>query len=126
MQPLLIPQISIEATDSAGQTIDATLSSTQASFVAGVFSNSSALTSDPKTILGNPAEEIAAKQAGAPTPFVVPGLSLGVKPIGLVVTSIWTALFFTAIGVGTIGRIQFRDQYRKQIRAQSSESVQRI
>jgi len=126
MEPLLIPQISILATDSAGQPLNATLSSTQASFVAGVFSNSSSLTTDPKTILGNPAAEIVAEQEGAPTPYVVPGLALGVKPIGLIVTSIWTILFFTAVGLGTLGRIQYRDQYRKQIRAQGSESVRRI
>ena len=125
MEPLLIPQIFILANNSAGQTLNATLSSTQASFVAGVFSNSSSLTTDPKTILGNPAAEIVAEQEGAPTPYVVPGLALGVKPIGLIVTSIWTIIFFAAVGLGTLGRIQYRDQYRKQMKAQSSETVRR-
>lgn len=126
MQPLLIPQISIEATNPTGTTLNTSLSATQASFVAGVFAMASAVSTDPKSILGMPSEQLAAEQAGSPTPFVVPGLALGVEPIGLVVTCIWTIFFFGAVGVGTVGRIRFRDQYRKQIREQKSETVRRF
>lgn len=126
MQPLLIPQISIEATNPAGMTVNTSLSSTQASFVAGVFAKAAVVTTDPKSILGMPAEELAAMQAGSPTPYVVPGLSLGVEPLGLVVTCVWTILFSAAVGAGTVGRIRFRDQYRRQIREQKSESVRRF
>jgi hypothetical protein len=128
MQPLLIPQISIEATNPAGATVNTSLSATQASFVAGVFSSQpgGAVSTDPKSILGQPAQELAAAQAGSPTPFVVPGLSLGVEPIGLVVVGAWTFLFITTVGAGTIGRIRFRDQYRRAIRAQKSENVSRF
>lgn len=126
MQPLLIPQISIEAMNPSGMTVNSSLSATQASFVAGVFSNSTTVMTDPKSIIGMPAEELAAMQAGSPTPYAVPGLSLGVEPIGLVVTSIWTVLFSTAVGVGVVGRIRFREQYRRQIKEQRSANVSRF
>lgn len=126
MQSLLIPQISIEATNPSGTTVNTSLPATQASFVAGVFSTAGTNTTDPKSILGMPAEEIAAAEAGQPTPFVVPGLSLGVEPIGLAVVAAWTFLFVTTVGAGTVGRIRFRDQYRKAIQMQKSESVRRF
>jgi hypothetical protein len=121
-----MPSIFIEATNPSGMMLNASLSSMQASFVVGVFSMPTTLTTDPKTILGNPAVELAVAQAGSPTPFVVPGLSLGVEPIGLVVTGVWTLIFTVAVGFGTLGRIQYREQYRRQIRAQRSEGVQRF
>jgi hypothetical protein len=121
-----MPSIFIEATNPSGVMLNASLSSTQASFVAGVFSMQSAITTDPKTILGKPAMELAAGQAGSPTPFVVPGLSLGVEPVGLVVVGTWTVIFTVAVGLGTLGRIQFRDQYRRQLRDQRDEGIQRF
>jgi len=126
MQPLLMPSIFVEATNPSGMMLNASLSPMQASFVAGVFSMQTAITTDPKTILGNPAEQLAVAQAGSPTPFVVPGLSLGVEPVGLVVTGIWTLVFTAAVGFGTLGRIQFREQYRRQLKAQRDEGVQRF
>jgi hypothetical protein len=125
-QPLLIPSIFIEAKNPSGVMLNASLSSMQASFVIGAFSTQTSVTTDPKTILGNPAEKLAAAQAGASTPYVVPGLSLGVEPVGLVVTGIWAVIFATAVGLGTLGRIQFREEYRRQLRDQRDEGVQRF
>jgi hypothetical protein len=56
----------------------------------------------------------------------VPGLSLGVEPVGLVVTGIWAVIFATAVGLGTLGRIQSREQYRRQLKDQRDEGVQRF
>src|SRR5579871_2647073 len=101
-----MPSISIQATNPSGIMLNASLSSMQASFVVGAFSMQSPITTDPKTILGKPSQELAVAQAGSPTPYVVPGLSLGVEPIGLIVTGIWTLIFTVAVGLGTLGRIQ--------------------
>lgn len=98
----------------------------QASFVVGVFSTQTAMTTDPKTILGKPAQDLAVAQAGSPTPYVVPGLSLGVVPVGLIVTGAWTLIFTAAVGFGTLGRVQFREQYRRQLKAQRDEGIQRF
>ncbi|TID26932.1 gb [Venturia nashicola] len=126
-QPLLIPQIAISATSPQTKlAINTSLSSTESSFVAGVFSKAAGNVTDPKELLGNPQEQLAAAEAGLPTPFAVPGLSLAVFPVGLIVTGTWMFFFVTAVGLGTLGRMQFRDQYRRAIRAQKEETQRRI
>jgi hypothetical protein len=128
MQPLLVPMISIQATNpSTNEMVNTSLSSSQASFVAGFFSSKTvAVVTDPKQILGKPAEQLAAAEAGSPTPFVVPGLSLNVTPVGLIITCIWTIILSIAVGFGTYGRIQYREQYRRAIKAQQTNDVRRF
>jgi hypothetical protein len=121
-----MPSIFVQATNPSGMMLNASLSSMKASFVAGVFSMQTAITTDPKTILGMPAQKLTAALVGSPTPYVVPGLSLGVEPVGLIVTGIWTLIFTAVVGLGTIGRVQFREQYRRQLKAQRDEGVQRF
>ncbi|RAL65818.1 hypothetical protein DID88_005481 [Monilinia fructigena] len=45
-------------------------------------------------------------------PFVVPGLNILIFPIGGIITGVWAILFIATISYGTIGRMQFRDQFR--------------
>lgn len=126
-QALLVPQITISAVDPITQKqVNTMLSSTEASLNAGVFSKTNGNATDPKALLGQPQEQIAAAAAGLPTPFDVPGLSLGVFPVGLIVTGSWMFLFFSVVGYGTFGRIQYRQQYRLAIRAQKEEMQRRI
>ena len=127
MQPLLIPEISLEAQNpTTGQLANTSLSSAGTSFVAGFFSMSVAMNTSPADLLGKPAEDLAAAAAGLPTPFVVPGLAIEVIPVGVVITSVWCLVFFVTIGFGTFGRIQFRDQYRRAIKEQQTDGVQRF
>lgn len=123
LRPLLIPQIDLEARNPrTGETVETTLSSGDASFVNGVFSKAA---SGPTNIApGAAASASAAAQSAAP--FVVPGQSLAFFPIGLVVTCIWTALFMGAVGFGTFGRIQFRDQYRRRVKNELTRGVRTI
>lgn len=124
---LLVPQISISATNPASQkSVNTTLSSSEASFNSGVFATQAGNSSDPTTLLGQPVEQIAAAAQGLPTPYDVPGLALGVFPTGLIVTGVWMTLFIGVVGAGTIGRMQFRDQYRRAIRAQKEQGQRRI
>lgn len=124
---LLVPQISISAVNPVTQqAINTTLSSTEASFNSGVFATAAGNSSDPSTLLGQPVEQIAAAAQGLPTPYDVPGLALGVFPTGLIVTSVWMMCFVGVVGAGTIGRMQFRDQYRRAIRAQKEQGQSRI
>lgn len=106
--------------------VNTTLSSSEASFNAGVFSKSSTNVTDPKSLLGNPQAQIQAAAEGLPTPYDVPALSLGIFPVGLIVVSSWAFLFISVVGYGTFGRMQYRDQYRRAIKTQKEEQQRRI
>jgi hypothetical protein len=75
---------------------------------------------------GKPAEQLAAAAAGVPTPFDIPGITLGVFPVGLIVTGAWALFFFVAVGFGTVARIQWRDEYRRAVRQQKVDNVRRL
>ncbi|KAF2683941.1 hypothetical protein K458DRAFT_303436 [Lentithecium fluviatile CBS 122367] len=113
LQPLLIPKIELTAkSPSSGQEVKATLASQEASFVNGIFAKEQAASAQPA-------------QASAP-PFVLPGTQLAFFPTGLLVTCIWMAGFVGAVGLGTYGRIQFRDQYRRRIKNEAARNVRTI
>jgi hypothetical protein len=119
----LIPQIDLAARNPiTNQDITTTLSSQEASFVNGVFAKAAngPTNADPQAA----ASASAAVQSAAP--FVVPGTTLAFFPVGLVVTSAWALFFFLAVGFGTYGRIQYRDQYRRRVRAELARGVRTI
>ncbi|KAF1850784.1 uncharacterized protein K460DRAFT_273976 [Cucurbitaria berberidis CBS 394.84] len=123
LQPLLIPQIDLSARNPlTNQDIETTLSSQEASFVNGIFSKAASgpTNADPQ------AAASASAAVSSAAPFVVPGTSLAFFPIGLVVTSVWALFFFLAVGLGTYGRIQYRDQYRRRVRAEEARGVRTI
>ncbi|RMZ70084.1 ribosome-recycling factor [Pyrenophora seminiperda CCB06] len=123
LKPLLIPQIDLAAKNpSNGQEVETTLSSQEASFVNGIFSKAGTAptNADPQ------AAASASAAVSSADPFVVPGTALAFFPIGLVVTSTWAFFFILAVGFGTFGRIQYRDQYRRRVRAESARGVRTI
>lgn len=121
LQPLLIPEIDLSAKTPNGQDVSTTLSSQGASFVNGVFANQASVTQDP-----NAAAASASAAVAAVAPFILPGVNLAFFPIGLVITCIWTGGFFLAVGLGTIGRIQFREQYRRRVRREMATGMRTI
>lgn len=124
---LLTPQITLTANNpSLQRMVQTTLSPTEASFVVGLFVDPSGSYSDPSFLLDKPAAKIEAAAQGLPTPFILPGLSIGVFPTGLIIVSIWTLFFLAIVGLGTLGRINFREEYRTAIRAQMSASTKTI
>ncbi|KAF2456848.1 hypothetical protein BDY21DRAFT_287294 [Lineolata rhizophorae] len=118
LQPLLIPSIVLAATaPDSGEIINTTLSSTEASFVNGVFADQATQTLTPES-------QISASQAAATaTPFVLPGTTFGIFPTGFIVTMIWSVAFVVTVGLGTMGRIQFRDQYRRRVKREVAIGV---
>jgi hypothetical protein len=112
LQPLLIPNIELTARSPAsGQEVKTTLASQEASFVNGIFAQ--AVTSAAPAVQSAP-------------PFVLPGTTLAFFPIGLLITGIWIIGFVGAIGLGTFGRIQFRDQYRRRMKNEAARNVRTI
>ncbi|KAF1832040.1 hypothetical protein BDW02DRAFT_503955 [Decorospora gaudefroyi] len=123
LQPLLVPQIDLAARNPiSNEEVETTLSSTEASFVNGIFSKAGTAptNADPQ------AAASASAAVSSAAPFVVPGMTLAFFPIGLVVTSVWAILFFLAVGLGTYGRIQFRDQYRRRVKTAMARGVRTI
>jgi len=124
VRDILIPRIVLAATSpQTNQPITAQLSSEGASFINGVFA---AQSSNPNSTSGPEAQASASAAAAEAAPFVLPGTSLAFFPVGLVITSVWTVLLFTAVGLGTIGRIQFRDQYRRRVQREQTMGVRTI
>ncbi|OCL12965.1 hypothetical protein AOQ84DRAFT_131423 [Glonium stellatum] len=119
LQPLLIPSIILTAPrPGTSSLITTTLSSTEASFVSGVFASASA--GSPTS----PAAQASASAAvAAATPFVLPGTKLAFFPTGLVVTCVWTGGLALAVGLGTVGRVQFREQYRRRMKREGAVGV---
>ncbi|OCK81374.1 hypothetical protein K432DRAFT_18341 [Lepidopterella palustris CBS 459.81] len=121
LQPLLIPSIILTAmSPGTNQMVSTTLSSTEASFVNGVFSDATTATNTTA------AKASASAAAAKATPFVLPGTKLAFFPIGLVVTCIWTGGLFLAVGLGTVGRLQFREQYRRRMKREMAAGVRTI
>jgi len=124
LQNLLIPiitlsTVAISGTQSGSQ-INTTLSSTEASFVSGVFEDKASNRTTAATLASASAAILTA------TPFVVPGRTLGVYPTGLIIVMIWTGLFCIAVGWGTFERIKFREQYRRRTQMDNGKGIRTI
>lgn len=108
LQTVLVPTVTLTAMNATGQLVNTTLSSQEATFVNGVFA---AQVVPTKSQLAPPIQTLVV-QSGAP--FVVPGLNILIFPIGGVITGVWAVLFLGTVGYGTVGRMQFRDQFRRR------------
>ncbi|KAI9749867.1 MAG: hypothetical protein M1815_002220 [Lichina confinis] len=97
---LLAPNVTLSAFNAEEQPISTTLTSKEASFVNGVFASS-------------PVGAASARMA-RPTPFVLPGVTLGKFPTSLVISSTWALLGIALMTWGTVGRYQYRQQYRRR------------
>ncbi|KAI9807431.1 MAG: hypothetical protein M1833_000176 [Piccolia ochrophora] len=112
LEALLTPVVTLSA-ETDGKKVTDELSSKEASFVSGTFQ---AFTS---------AE--AAAVAATSGPFVMPGTSLEVFPIGLIITGIWALIGMGVVVWGTVGRYQFREQYRRRVkRGQTAAGTRKI
>lgn len=103
-----MPSIALSGTDKNGRVITTELSSSEASFVNGIFA------SQTETSTSNGASASAAAAEAAT--FVLPGQTLGIFPTGLIITSSWTLVFVLTVGYGTIERIRFREAYRRRLK----------
>ncbi|ORY18511.1 hypothetical protein BCR34DRAFT_473149 [Clohesyomyces aquaticus] len=121
LQPYLVPKIQLTAVSPKNnQQLAATLSSQEASFVNGVFAKQATTTDGPG------AASSASAAAANASVFVVPGVKLAFFPVGLVVTCVWTALFVLTVGLGTVGRMQFREQYRRRMKRDGANGMRTI
>ena len=102
----LSPTLTISAlTASHADGLRDTLSTTEAAFVTGTFSDRAA------------AARGAALAKAKAVPFVMPGTSLGIFPTGLIVTAGWTVLLLGALAWGVWGKLKWRNAYRRRLAA---------
>ncbi|KAB5576605.1 hypothetical protein GE09DRAFT_1024937 [Coniochaeta sp. 2T2.1] len=121
LEALVMPVVTLTAVNTLGQTVSTNVSSNEAAFVAGVFSQS-IIMSDFNQALLAVQEELAGLRNGT-VAFVLPGVQIMVFPIGLVITSVWLAIGVAAYGMGTIQRIAFREQYQRAVQRESKRAV---
>ena len=113
-----MPVVTLSGLALDGTTMNSVLSDTEASFVTGVFSNNQSTTTGPSPSVSTAGAAATTTAAG---PFVMPGVTLGIFPTGLIITSSWTLLFSLAVGLGTMGRIHVRGEYRKRTKGSQAE-----
>ncbi|KAL1649995.1 hypothetical protein SLS58_001371 [Diplodia intermedia] len=132
MQDLLVPTVQLSARSPQDMSpLSTKLSATQASFLNGVFSDKSVdTTSGSDTSASNAANAVSFLIPGYRlAPLEVPGLTLAFDqlfPTGLVITLVWAVAFFGIVGWGTLGRIRFRDQYRRRVNVNKELYTPRI
>ncbi|CAG8979766.1 hypothetical protein HYALB_00012403 [Hymenoscyphus albidus] len=120
LQKILVPSVTLSATDALGKPVNTTLSSSEATFVNGVFAQSVA---PSRSQLAPPLQTLVPEKG---TLFVLPGTKFEIFPIGFVITSTWAVLFISTIAYGTYGRLQFREQYRRRTARATKGATARI
>lgn len=119
LQALLIPSVTLHAKSTSGSTLNTSLVQDSANFVTGVFAvdqTAKAVTSTTEADVAIPTDDV----------FVVPGVKILIFPIGGVITGVWAGLLGITVGYGTIGRINFRDQFRRRTAMAMKGSAPRI
>lgn len=115
---LMLPEIKLNTAESQ-KAVSANITSAEGAwFVIGEFSSDF----DENRVTpaaANNAIEVA-------LPFILPGVTIGIFPTGLIITMAWTGLFLLAYGLGTLGRIKYRDAYRKRMAVRVGRTGKRI
>lgn len=119
-----MPVLTLSATNSQGRQVSTNVSSNEAAFVAGVFSQDTFMSSFRLAELA--VEDEIARLRNGTTAFVLPGVQIMIFPIGLIITGIWTAIGVAAYGLGTYDRYNFREAYRRRVQRVEKSSVARI
>lgn len=109
----MIPNITMAAPGSSGQHfISTTLSSDTVSYLVGKLVQPNGT---PTNITLPEANTLSTAILASATKFVLPGTSIKVSPIGLIITCIWSGILIGVVGLGTLGRYKFRQAYRRRI-----------
>ncbi|TLD04133.1 hypothetical protein PgNI_11174 [Pyricularia grisea] len=124
IEALVMPVVTLSAVNQAGQTVSTNVSSNEAAFVAGVFADSTVMS---EFGVANMAVDRSLEMlANGTIAFVLPGVSIMIFPVGLIVTSIWTVGLCGAIAFGTFNRIGFREQFRQRTQYAGKTNLGRI
>jgi hypothetical protein len=120
LQKVLVPEVTLTGVDTTGTKVNTSLTNDEATFVSGVFAKQVTVT---QSQVQPPIQTLV---VASDAPFVVPGISILIFPIGGIITGIWTVLFCATIAYGTIGRMQFREQFRRRTATAQKSNLARI
>lgn len=112
LQSLVMPTLTLAATNTSGIRIATNVSLNEATFLNGVFSRAVVM-SDFSAAQAAVDDALDALHNGTAA-FILPGTQLMIFPIGLVITSVWLALGLAAYGLGTFERIQYAEMYKQR------------
>ncbi|KAL5349668.1 hypothetical protein ACLOAV_004698 [Pseudogymnoascus australis] len=101
LQAILVPIVTLSVANPAA---NSSLSSLEATFVVGLFSD------QPQTV-----STISAVGVIADVAFVLPGNRILIFPIGGIITGAWAVMFIGVIEWGAVGRMGFRENYRRRL-----------
>lgn len=108
-----MPIVTLSGTNAQGQRVSTNVSSNEAAFVMGVFSQDIVMSSFRLAEVAVEAE--VARLKNGTTAFVLPGVQIMIFPIGLIITGLWTVIFCVAYGMGTYDRYHFREAYKARM-----------
>lgn len=119
-----MPTVTLTAQNSTGQTVSTNVSSNEAAFVAGVFSQEVFMSDF--AVAQAAVDLVVAELANGTVAFILPGVNILIFPIGLVITSIWLAAFLATWGFGTFQRMSYREQFRRRTARLNGKAVNTI
>ncbi|KAL2261257.1 hypothetical protein VTK26DRAFT_4513 [Humicola hyalothermophila] len=123
LQALVMPVITLKATNAAGRPVSTNVSSNEAAFLMGALTN----TAMSNFTMAQQLVEIDLEGLRNGTvPFVLPGVQIMIFPIGLIITSAWLLIGLLAYGFGTYERYNFREAHRRRIAVVEKGGMRRI
>lgn len=112
LEALVMPTVTLSAVNAGGQTVNTTVSSNEATFLTGVFSDMVVLSDTAKAQAA--VDDVTQGLSNGTIAFVLPGVNLLIFPIGLIICGSWTVIGAAVIGFGFFERVQYRESYRRR------------
>lgn len=107
-----MPTVTLTGRSPTGQQVSTNVSSNEAAFVNGIFSNEVVM-SDVSLASLAVDDQVAGLHNGT-VAFVLPGVNILIFPVGLILTSIWLVVGVAFYAFGTYERYNYRDMYRNR------------
>ncbi|CAN8101955.1 unnamed protein product [Discula destructiva] len=113
LEAVVMPTVTLSAVNAVGRTVSTNVSSNEAAFLKGVFSNE--ISWSTTAVAQIAVDQVKAGLSNGTIAFILPGVNLLVFPIGLVITGSWCLIGFAVIGFGFFERVQYRESYRRRV-----------
>ncbi|KAL2761007.1 hypothetical protein ACRALDRAFT_1066602 [Sodiomyces alcalophilus JCM 7366] len=112
LEALVMPILTLTATTPDGLTVSTNVSSNEAAFLTGIFSDEENLSDFTRA--DRAVANITRALEDGEVAFVLPGVQILIFPIGLVITGSWTLLGLAAYGYGTYERINYAESFKRR------------